>query len=245
MSNPASKTDAASILISFFVPCFNEEQNIENTLEVIREAAVGIDYEIIVVDDGSTDLTSTATERYIALNPEIVITLIKRAKNVGLGANYLSSAQIAKGTHFMLVNGDNVEPVESLETIIGKVGQADMVIPNFGNADKRKWNRRALSSLFTSIVNCLSGNRISYYNGPVLHLRKNVLDIGTDSFGYGYQAETLCKLLRSGATYLEIIVPMQDREMGASKAFTLKNLFSVSSSLGAILISRIKGTNST
>ncbi len=240
MSKSAPKSEASSISISFFVPCFNEEKNVENTLEVIKKAAVSINYEIIVVDDGSTDLTSAATERYIALNPEILITLVKRAKNVGLGANYLSSAQIAQGTHFMLVNGDNVEPVESLETIIGKVGQADMVIPNFRNADKRKWNRRALSSLFTSIVNYLSGNRISYYNGPVLHLRKNVLDSGTNSFGYGYQAEILCKLLRSGATYLEITVPMQDRKMGASKAFTPKNLFSISSSLATILLNRIK-----
>ena len=111
------------MLISFFVPCYNEENNIENTLDVIKESAAHIHYEIIVVDDGSTDRTSANTEKYIANNPSTPIQLIKRKKNVGLGANYFESANIANGTYFMLVNGDNVEPVDALKAIIDLAGQ--------------------------------------------------------------------------------------------------------------------------
>ena len=68
------------MLISFFVPCYNEENNIENTLDVIKESAAHIHYEIIVVDDGSTDRTSANTEKYIANNPSTPIQLIKRKK---------------------------------------------------------------------------------------------------------------------------------------------------------------------
>ena len=238
MSNPASKTDVASILISFFVPCFNEERNIENTLEVIKKAAVNFNYEIIVVDDGSTDLTSDSTERYIKKNPGLNIKLITRVKNVGLGANYFESANAALGTYFMLVNGDNVEPVDALKKIIGKAGDADMVIPNFGKADNREWNRRLISMLFTGIVNCLSGNRIGYYNGAVLHRTDNIRHVGIKTFGYGYQAEILCKLLQAGATYTEVIIPNGDRQWGASKAFAPKNFVSVAASLLTILRNR-------
>jgi glycosyltransferase involved in cell wall biosynthesis len=240
LSKSALTEEVSSILISFFVPCFNEEDNIRNTLDVIKEAAAGIEHEIIVVDDGSSDLTSSVTERYIAKNPEMLISLIKRATNVGLGSNYFESADTARGTYFMLVNGDNVEPVGALKTIISKAGQAEMIIPNFGDADKREWNRRVLSMLFTGIVNCLSGNRIGYYNGPVLHLTDNIRNVDIKTFGYGYQAEILCTLLQSGTTYTEVIVPNGDRQWGASKAFAPKNFASVASSLLTIFMNRIK-----
>ena len=177
MSLSKSLDNESTVLISFFVPCYNEEFNIENTLDVIKESATSISYEVIVVDDGSTDLTSNNTERYIANNPEMSIRLVKRKKNIGLGANYFESANIANGSYFMLVNGDNVEPVDALKTIISKAGQTDMVIPNFGDGDKREWNRKLLSILFTTIVNFLSGNNIRYYNGTVLHRTENVLSL--------------------------------------------------------------------
>lgn len=239
MPDPVSNTNTPPLLISFFVPCFNEELNVKNTLGVIKEAAEDLSYETIVVDDGSTDLTSEVTERYIKDNPDLNIKLITRKKNAGLGANYFESANIAHGTYFMLVNGDNVEPVDALKKIIGKAGDADMVIPNFGNADHRTWNRRFISMLFTGIVNYISGNRIGYYNGPVLHLTKNICNININSFGYGYQAEILCKLLSSGATYSEVVVPNGDRQWGASKAFAPKNFISVASSLVNILRNRM------
>jgi glycosyltransferase involved in cell wall biosynthesis len=240
LSTPILNENSSETLITFFVPCFNEEKNIECTLNVIKEAAAEVKYEVIVVDDGSTDLTSATIERYIKNNQDLTIKLIKRVQNVGLGTNYFESAIVACGTYFMLVNGDNVEPVETIKAIISKVGQADMVIPNFGKLDKRKWNRRLLSILFTTIVNFISGNRIGYYNGPVLHLRENILKVRIDSFGYGYQAEILCKLLQSRATYIEVVVSNGDREWGASKAFAPKNFLSVASSLITILFNRIR-----
>lgn len=229
----------STLLISFFVPCYNEELNIKNTLDVIKESAARISYEVIVVDDGSTDLTSNNTEQYIANNPDMSIRLVKRKKNIGLGANYFESANIANGSYFMLVNGDNVEPVDALKAIISKAGQTDMVIPNFGDGDKREWNRKLLSMLFTAIVNFLSGNNIRYYNGPVLHRTENVRTIEINAFGYGYQAELLCKLLGAGATYAEVVVPNGDRQWGASKAFAPKNFVSVAASLYNIVRNRI------
>jgi len=239
LSHPEHHDSNSTVLISFFVPCYNEENNIENTLDVIKESAAHIHYEIIVVDDGSTDRTSANTEKYIANNPSTPIQLIKRKKNVGLGANYFESANIANGTYFMLVNGDNVEPVDALKAIIDLAGQTDMVIPNFGDADKREWSRKLLSLLFTKIVNALSGNNIRYYNGPVLHLTSNVCHVEIEAFGYGYQAELLCKLLATDTSYKEVVVPNGDRQWGASKAFAPKNFISVASSLVNILRNRM------
>jgi hypothetical protein len=94
--------------------------------------------------------------------------------------------------------------------------------------------------LFTKIVNALSGNNIRYYNGPVLHLTSNVCHVEIEAFGYGYQAELLCKLLATGTSYTEVIVPNGDRQWGASKAFAPKNFISVASSLVNILRNRMR-----
>ena len=52
------------ITLSIYVPCFNEENNIVNTLNKIKEAIQNISYEVLVVDDGSKDKTIEMIENY-------------------------------------------------------------------------------------------------------------------------------------------------------------------------------------
>ncbi|WP_430396131.1 glycosyltransferase family 2 protein [Ferrovibrio sp.] len=231
--------DATQPEISFFVPCYNEERNIGGTLATIAEAIGTLPHEVLVIDDGSKDGTGDVVRSYMAAHPERPIRFIIRGKNQGLGLNYFKAAFEARGRYYMLVNGDNVEPVETIRAITALVGKADMVVPNFGRGDKRPWSRRAISATFTFITNLLSGNRIGYYNGPVLHLTENVRFWRSETIGYGYQAELLCKMLANGATYVEVVVPNGDREWGSSKAFAPGNFLSVANSLFHILLRRI------
>ena len=89
-----------------------------------------------------------------------------------LGYNYFDSIKIARGNYYMLINGDNVEPVDAIKTILSAYNEADMIIPNFGSGDKRSKNRKLISLIFTTLINFISGNRIKYYNGPVLHKKE-------------------------------------------------------------------------
>ena len=52
------------ITLSIFVPCFNEERNITNTLNNIQNGIIGINYEILVVDDASKDKTIEMIEKF-------------------------------------------------------------------------------------------------------------------------------------------------------------------------------------
>jgi hypothetical protein len=131
----------------------------------------------------------------------------------------------------MLVNGDNVEPVEVLETVLSHLGQADIVIPFFGRLDTRPAHRQIISRTFTRLVNVLSGAHIHYYNSLVLHLRENVVRWHPGTRGFGYQAELITQMLAQGATYVEVEVPGAEREHGASKAFRPRNALSVACSL--------------
>lgn len=232
----------SDIDVSFFVPCLNEEGNVARTLATIEAACatVGIRYEVLVFDDASTDGTRDEVVDYAAGHPRQSIRLIANDRSRGLARNYVDGAYLARGRYYMLVNGDHAEPVETLVAVLGLCGQADIIIPVFGGNDRRTAFRRLLSRTFTWLVNVVSGARVGYYNGVVLHHRFNVMRWHADTDGFAYQSEIITRLVQEGATFKEVVVANSDRVVGASKALTLKNLLAVCHSLAQIGFRRLR-----
>ncbi|MEM8929995.1 MAG: glycosyltransferase [Acidobacteriota bacterium] len=243
VERPAS--DAAPVM-TFFVPCLNEENNIGPTLETLAEVAddLGLRSEILVFDDASTDETAARVrefaDREAARGPRVAVRLFENSRTMGLGFNYVEGAFQGRGTYYMLVNGDHAESRDALVAILEHRGEADMIVPFFDERDVRGWRRRAISRTFTGIVNRVSGFRLRYYNGPVLHRRELVMRWHPDSQGYAYQAELVTTLLRLGTTVREVQIANQDRESGVSKAFTIQNVLSVGHSLLQIALRRLR-----
>lgn len=222
-----------SIDITFFIPCLNEEENIRATFETLFEALKIFSYscEIIAVDDGSTDRTWEILKELSERPTPFPVRVIRCGKNRGLGNNYFATAPLARGKYYMTINGDHVEPVSTIRAILSQMGKADMIIPFFGAKDQRTKSRTLLSKIFTKTVNILSGKTILYYNGPALHRTENVAAAGLKVWGFGYQAELICKLLREGKSFLEVPVCNVDRQGGKSKSFHPANVKSVLGSL--------------
>ncbi|MBI4224443.1 MAG: glycosyltransferase family 2 protein [Deltaproteobacteria bacterium] len=227
--------------ITFYIPCLNEAENIGKTLDAIFEAVKPFPYrcEIIAVDDGSTDETFAVLQERAKASPAVPIRLIQNEEPKGLGYNYFAASLQAAGEYYMLVNGDNAEPAETLKAILRARGKADMIIPHFGRNDRRNFVRRGVSWTFTTLVNLITFNRIRYYNGPVLHRTENVRLHWSETAGYGYQAELICKLLNEGKSYVHVEVKNSDRERGFSKAFHLGNFLSVANSLFHVFLRQI------
>ena len=125
--------------ITFFVPCLNEEENIINTLDTIVSTVseTNLTYEILIIDDNSTDGTIDQIEKYKSKYFNININLIKNVFTKGLGINYVDGSFYGKGRHYMLINGDNAEPKNSILAIIKELGNADMIIPYFFQQDQK------------------------------------------------------------------------------------------------------------
>jgi glycosyltransferase involved in cell wall biosynthesis len=211
-------------------------------LLTISEAAARqkISFEILVFDDNSKDSTVAEVKKFSKDFPEVQLTLVENKARRGLARNYIDGAYIATGEHYMLVNGDNAEPVETLEAILSMRGQADIIIPVFKGNDRRTAFRRVLSNTFTNLVNLVSGFSIGYYNGPALHRRFNVVRWHADTDGFAYQAEIITRLLQEGATYKEVSVRNTDRILGASSAVNHKNFLAVAHSLLQIWMRRLR-----
>ncbi len=228
--------------VTFYIPCCNEELNIIPTLDKLVSVMRGmaLSYELLIYNDGSTDDTQKQIEKYVRGHPELIINIVNNKKKKGLGFNYIDGAFRGLGKYYMMICGDNSETEESIRKVLSKMGAADIIIPYFGNLDRRKFFRRNLSRIFTRIVNFINGYSINYYNGIVLHIRSNILRWHPASSGFAYQAELLSILLDHHKSYLEVNISNNDRKSGISKAFNLQNYFSVSHSLLQILFRRIR-----
>jgi dolichol-phosphate mannosyltransferase len=213
--------------MSFVVTALNEAANIRATVDQILETTRkwGAPFEILLINDGSTDDTGPIMEELAAQNKNIKV--FHNEHNLGLGGAYKRGAAAAQGTYIMLVPGDNAWPSESLDQIIAAVGQADIVIPYQVNSQARPLMRRVGSWGFTVCINTLFKLPIKYYNGLVVHRTELLREISINTNGFAYQAEALLKLLKRGHSYVEVGTMVTERQGGRSKALRPKNLLSV------------------
>ena len=237
----ARNLEADSCDLTIFIACFNEEQGILSTLDTVLGALkdVGCTYDIVVIDDASTDRTCELVRSFLARYPQEPITLYVNELNQGLGANFAEGAFRGRGRYYRLVCGDDVESRETLVSVLKHLGEADIILTYPAKVQGRSWFRVLVSRSFTALVNLLSGYRIRYYNGLAVNLRYNVMRWHSHSHGFGFQADLITRLLDMGASYIEIPVVQSEREGGSSKAFTFRNICSVGHTLLDIFIRRV------
>lgn len=236
-----SSSSISSPLITLFVACYNEEGNIVGTLDVVRTACaeVGITYEILIIDDASSDGSVQVVRNYMHTHPEMPIRLHVNEKNMGLGENFGEAAFMGRGEYYRLVCGDNVEPAETLVKVFREIGKADIILSyRPEDVEGKAFSRRLLSKLYTKIVNLISGYNLQYYNGLPIMKRYDVMRWNPNSHGFGFQADLVTRLLDRGATYIEVPVRGVERTEGKPKAIRFRNLCSVAHSLLNILIRR-------
>ena len=198
--------------LSLLVPCLNEEKTLKLTLDTIFAALDELDltYEVLVVDDGSTDNTVQVAETYIGENPDRNISLRKNGVNIGLSKTFAAGAFLTSGTFYRLCVSDGVEFKETYKDIFQCIGAADMVLPYHRFITPRNVLRKNISSVYTWLVNSLSGNQLTYYNGCGVFIREDVKQYYSRSTGFGFQAELVTNLLLQRRTYIEVEVVVQD-----------------------------------
>jgi glycosyltransferase involved in cell wall biosynthesis len=238
----AASTGAGPVDLTLFVACYNEAENIEITLSALVAALqqVTCSWEIIVIDDASTDRSVELIRAYQARLPHLPIILKVNERNRGLGYNYKAAAVIGRGTYYRLICGDNSEPEETFVKVFRHIGAADIIIPYHTDVPGKTLFRRSLSKVYTLIVNVISGRWLKYYNGLAVHLRQNIVRCTARMEGFGFQADIIARLLDQGATYVQVPVTAQERTKGRSKVLTAKNFLSVSRTLLGLVGRRLR-----
>lgn len=220
--------------ISIIVPCLNEEGNLRATIESVKDALASSDrfsdYEILIFNDCSTDNTGKVAEEI--KKKEKGVRVIHNPRNMGFGYNYTEGVRLAKKDYIIMVPGDNEIPAEAIKKVFSRTGEADIIIPYTANPQVRPFSRRLISRVFVALINALFGLNISYYNGTCVIKSSILKKVPLKTWGFAYMAAILVRLLRSGASFVEIGVDIVQRSSGKTKAFAFKNIVSV---LNAIL----------
>lgn len=125
--------DERSLKLSIIVPAYNVEKYIVNCLESVLQQQTSFEYEIIVVNDGSTDATPALLENYREY-PNIQIL---NQNNQGLSAARNAGIACSKGEYLCFVDSDDELTPGSLECLVTKAvkEQAKLVV---GSYDKRR-----------------------------------------------------------------------------------------------------------
>src|SRR5689334_16313102 len=91
--------------VSVLVPAKNEADNLPNLLSEIAAALRDFDYEIVVVDDGSTDDTVARLRKQKA-ETKIPLRILRHEKSLGQSTALHRAAQAARGTWLVTIDGD-------------------------------------------------------------------------------------------------------------------------------------------
>jgi len=208
--------------ISVLIPAYNEALNLQGSVEDALAACTDFeDYEILIVNDGSTDNTGELAEQLAAqLNH---VRVIHHPRNRGFGAAYSTALAEARMSYYTFVPGDHEVAPESVKAIFGAVGKADMVVPFHATPWKRPFLRRALTRISTDQVNLLFGWNLKYYQGPVVYPTELARALPRTVQGFYFATEMLVHALDAGYSYVEIGLTHQERSYGRSKAVAVSN----------------------
>jgi glycosyltransferase involved in cell wall biosynthesis len=121
-ASPGVVPAATSPAVSVVVPVYNEEDNVLTLQTEINRALSGMDYEIVFVDDGSTDRTSEKIER----GPRIRV--VRFEKNAGQSAATYAGLNAARGKTVILMDGDLQNDPADIPRLLAELARgADLV----------------------------------------------------------------------------------------------------------------------
>jgi len=142
--------------ISLVLPCHNEKENIKQVVEEAKKtlSEIAENFEIIIVDDGSTDGTFELAKNLAQTNPHI--KLIKHKKNLGYGSALISGFNSAKFRWIFFTDADQQFKISELEKFIAELEKSPMVI---GFREKRSdpLHRRLLGNIFSFLIRKIFG----------------------------------------------------------------------------------------
>ena len=149
-------------LISIVIPVYNEEENIPLVYEKIKEVSEKLsnyDWEIIFIDDGSTDNSENILEEMAKNNP--LVKYIQFSRNFGKEMALSAGLDAANGDAVFMIDADLQHPVEFMPEFIEKWQNGVEVVIGVRNKNKGEGLVKKLGSfLFYKIMNAIGETKI-------------------------------------------------------------------------------------
>jgi len=157
---------------SIVVPCYNEQDAIAQTIEAIRNALPDKNsYELIFVNDGSTDETGLVLES--ELKKDGNFRIVTHNKNRGYGAALKTGIRLAQADLIAITDADGTYPSERIVDLVEAIKDADMVIGSrTGESVLYPLHRRFPKAFLCRYANWVTGTNIPDLNSGQRVFRK-------------------------------------------------------------------------
>jgi hypothetical protein len=235
--NPGMEGTPPRILV--VIPAYQEERTIGGLVRSLRERTP---YDVLVVDDGSTDRTSETAREAGA----IVLDL---PCNLGIGGAVQTGFLYARDLGYDVVvriDGDGQHEVEDIPKVLEPIlaGGADAVIGSrfLGETEYRGSIPRIFGiRFFRLLVNVTTGYRVTDPTSGFFAINRRLVEFYSDHYPSDYpEVDAYILMHRLGARALEVPVRMYDRVEGKSSITTFRAVYYMLKVTLSFLINRIR-----
>ncbi len=202
--------------LSIVIPCYNEEESIQILFEKIKENVqkLKLSYEVIFVDDGSTDQSQIRQIELYQKYPDN-IKLIQFRKNSGKAAALAAGFREAEGKLIITMDADLQDDPAEIKNLIAKINEGYDLVSGWKKKRHDPISKTLPSKIFNFVVSKLSGIKIHDFNCGLKIYRREVVET---LVVYGEMHRYLPVLAHwQGFKISEIPVQHHPRQYGKSK----------------------------
>ena len=163
--------------VSVIMPCYmlgaEVKGNVLRVVDILK--GLGLDYEVVVVDDGSPDETYAAA---LGVSDGERIKVVRHARNLGKGAAFMTGFKHSSGDVIVLIDGDLDVPPKQIALLLEGVRRFDVTITDKWHPSSRTecpLIRKFLSHCFNALVRFLTGLRLRDTQTGCKAFRRQVL----------------------------------------------------------------------
>lgn len=205
--------------VSVVVPTYNEEENIEDFLQEVKDKLKARDLEIIIVDDSEDSTSSIIRENY---GDDSEINLIERDEAEGIGSAYKEGFSKADGDKIVQMDADFSHQPEYIEDLLEALERYNIAVGSryVDGGDRNDPIYRRINPLIGSYlyryglgspVNDVTSGFKAYRYETVQKLPDELPD------GFHFQAASLMSLVEKGAEVGEVPIDFRPRRAGEPK----------------------------
>ncbi len=209
--------------VSVIIPAYNEEKTIGDVISSTAEIMDGlaVPYEIIVVNDGSTDKTGLVASMYKA-------TVLTNSVNRGKGYSLRRALKVAQGKIIVTIDSDGEHKPKEIPDLIEPLYSGTDIVAGsrfMGSQSKVTTKLNVMGNmLFNTAIMTLTGQRVTDSQTGFRAIKKDVLDkLNLESDGYEIETEITVKGLRNGFVLKEKPISCERRKYSISKIKVLSD----------------------
>ena len=148
--------------VSVIIPLYNEQDSLNELYSQIQKSVSVYDYEIIFIDDGSTDKSWEILKKIS--NENFRVQLIKFYNNFGKSDALQEGFKLAKNEYVITMDGDLQDDPKEIPNLIKKIDEGWDVVSGWKKNRKDPINKTLPSKIFNAVTSFFIGLRLHDYN---------------------------------------------------------------------------------